>query len=136
MAEDIGITDIVKTEQKIHQHYSFTKAGFNANDEFILFDLDSFGGSWRDLPNFAWVQVTRTSGADDIIEANLEGSFDGTNWVELISFISVTGGTTIPLTKQYIEPYTNYRFNIVDVGASGVLTAEIGLASIKASLNA
>lgn len=110
-------TTIVQKEGYVQ----ITVTGVDAEEDTPVVDLLELMGR---LPTTASNDTTRTGGADDTVESNLQMSTDGSTWATVAQVTDVTGGktATVNATAFPTVPYRYAKFNVADVGESGVLT--------------
>jgi len=101
------------TWDRIRSLFTQTTAGITANGAGSPLNMAT-----TPCKNYT-MMIDRTVGATDVVEIDLEGSIDGTDFAQIATITSLVGE---PVTVSAINlPYSVVRYNVVTVGAGNTL---------------
>jgi len=109
---------VTTTVTKVNKDVLYiSSAGYTADAENATVDLSSY--YMEGAKNIA-VQIQRTAGATDVIDFNIQGSLDGTNYETLLQITSANDYDVV-LNK----PVKHLKLLCTTVGAGNTLTAHV-----------
>lgn len=120
---------MVDTIALTKRHYlnglQFSSAGHNEDgDKSATLDMESTANR-EFLPSSGTLVVTRTVGATNTADVDLDGSEDGTTWFTLATVTNITGG--VGATSYNDQYFTKFRTITNTVGAGNTLTETVNL---------
>jgi hypothetical protein len=105
------------TWDRVRHSFNQSTAGVNANGAGTAVDM-----TVTPMNNYT-LGVTRTAGATDVVEIDLECSGNGTNYFQIATVTSVAGG--FGFANQPDTPCRFMRYNVVTVGAGNTHTIQL-----------
>lgn len=109
---------VTTTVTKVNKNVLYiSSAGYTADAENASIDLSSY--YMEGAKNIA-AQIQRTAGATDVIQFDLQGSIDGTNFETLLS-ITTANDYDVVLNK----PIKHLKLLCTTVGTGNTLTAHV-----------